>query len=346
MEGHHLLTLDSLRPVSDGFMTTKPVRYGYRSFDRHFAYPDSRLCDRPRPQLWDSYSSSQLYFATLTSTFLSDGPALTVSPYVPDLDFFKNRGAKDIHPLYRDFTAQEPNISASLLQLLSKTYKKNITAETVAHYVFGILGTGAYTQQFMEELAESPARVPFTNDEKLFTRVATFGEELIYEQTWGERCTGQLNQFGQPTRTRFQGQATIKTPVPPSDYPENWEYSTDTRELRVGHGIFAHVSPEVMNFNVSGMNVVSSWLGYRMKSPSGKSSSPLDRIQADTWELDRELLELLWQIEYFIEAETRAEPLLNEVLRGKLIPVKKFQAPTALEQKEPAKKKKQEDTIF
>ena len=101
-----------------------------------------------------------------------------------------------------------------------------------------------------------------------------------------------------------------------------------------------------MNFNVSGMNVVSSWLGYRMKSPSGKSASPLDRIQADTWELDLELLELLWQIEYFIEAETRTKPLLNEVLRGKLVPVKKFQVPTVLEQKEPTKKKKQEDTIF
>lgn len=346
-KGIRFLDGAELKAFAEDSTPVEPVRYGYRSFDRQFVYPDSRICDRPRPQLWDSYSPHQLYFATLTSTSLSGGPALTVSPYVPDLDFFRGSyGAKNIHPLYRTATREHPNISGTLLEALSNAYGILVTAEDIAAYAFGLLGTGAYTSKFQAELEESTARVPITADLNLFKKVAAFGRALIFEQTWGERGS-ELSEFGQPIRSRFKGQAVIESETPPTPYPADWSYDRESRTLTIGeNGVFTDVNPEVMDYHVSGMNVVSSWLGYRMAIPAGKSSSPLDQIQPERWSFDRELLELLWQLEFFVQSEAEGAELLQEVVTGGLIPVTELGPPLVTEMKAPPRKPRNQETVF
>ena len=337
--GQHLLTLELLPAVANNPTPVEATRYGYRSFDRQYVLPDGRINDRPRAQLWDCFSSDQLYLVTLTSTSLGRGPAVTLSPYVPDMDFFRGSfGAKSVHPLFRTDTTDAPNITASLLAALASSYGREVKAFEIACYVVGLLGTAAYTKQFEEELAESTAHVPFTADVQLFDNVADFGRRIIFEQTWGERGA-QLNAFGQPTGQRFRGAATIGEPTPATGYPETWSYDPDTSQLTVGAGRFDHVAPEVMAYEVSGMNVVASWLGYRMKTPAGRSSSPLDQIQADTWQHDTELLELLWQLEFMIHAEDEGNQLLQEVLTSEKINPKDLGIPTDAERKAPPKKK-------
>lgn len=328
----------STTPVSQDsrLVELKPIAYGYRSFDRQWIVPDHRLLDRPGPS-FGAAGGDQLFLVTLTSTALGFGPAVTVSPYVPDLHFFNNRGAKDVHPLYRTAGTTQPNISSALLAALTSTYNREVEPFEVAAYVVGLLGTGAYTQRFGEELSEAVAHVPFTADTALFEQVVDFGRRIIFEQTWGERG-GKLNQFGQPTGTRFKGTATITIPTPEGTYPENWDYDEDNHQLQVGTARFDHVSPQIASFEVSGMNVLSSWLGYRMKTPAGKSSSPLDQMQSDSWHLDGELLELLWQIEFMINAEKEGSQLLEQVVSSNLISVADLGQPTPQEQKAPPKK--------
>lgn len=314
-------------PASKNTMA-KPVRYGYRSFDRQWCLPDHRVGTYIRQHLWDSASDQQLFVVTLTSTTLGQGPAVTVSPYVPDMDFFRGSfGAKNTFPLFRTAGSSHPNISASLLCALREAYGREVEPFEVAAYVVGLLGTSAYTKSFAEELAETVAHVPFTADATLFTEVAEFGRSIIFEQTWGERG-GTLNQFGQPVGQRFQGKATLGKPTPASDYPESWSYDPQTHQLTVGQGRFDHVTPEVADFAVSGMNVLRSWLGYRMKTPAGRSSSPLDRIQAPTWQHDAELLELLWQLEFMVAAEAEGARLIDRVVTGKTISPKVIGVPT------------------
>ena len=62
-------------------------------------------------------------------------------------------------------------------------------------------------------------------------------------------------------------------------YPEEFSYDPQKRELYVGKGVFSDVRREVWEFGVSGLEVVKSWLGYRMKKRSGKKSSRLDEIR-------------------------------------------------------------------
>ena len=342
--GHHLITLEPLKPIIEQREMQEPVRYGYRSFDRQYVLPDGRINDRPRQQLWDCYGPRQLYLVTLTSTSLGSGPAVTLSPYVPDMHFFRGSfGARSVYPLYLSDATDDPNVSDMLLVKLKETYGRNVKAFEVAAYVVGLLGTSAYTKQFEQELAEASAHVPFTSDSSLFNMVVKFGQRIIFEQTWGERGA-ELNEFGQPTGQRFRGVAVIGVQIPAASYPESWSYDAETQQLIVGDGRFDRVSPEVMSFEVSGMNVVGSWLGYRMKTPAGRSSSPLDQIQAETWQHDTELLELLWQLEFMISAQREGDELLQAVLNGEKIPPSVLGHPTDAERKAPPKKKR--DTMF
>lgn len=300
------------------------VPYGYRSFDQQYCLADHRVVDRPG-SAWNLRGGNQIYLVSLSSTRIGRGPAVTVSPFVPDFDFFSNRGARDVMPLFRSVNKNEANVSASLLEALNRTYGSEVSATDVASYVVGQLGTTAYVEKFEEELSESPACVIFTADKVLFKKVAAFGKGLIFESTNGQRL-GTINAFGQVESQRYRGKARGGKAT--TLYPEKWSYDRETEVLTVGDGEFVNVSNDVMDYEVSGMSVVGSWLGYRMKNPSGSSSSELDRIQADQWTHDSELLELLWKVEFFVNAEEEAATLLQEVLDSELIKPIEIGSPT------------------
>lgn len=311
-------------------------RYGYRSFDREYCIADHRFVDRPGLTWHVGRNEQQVFFTSLSATALGNGPAVTVTPYPADIHHFRGSyGARDTYPLYRSAHSPEANVAAGLLAVLSSTYGRSVTPEEVACYVMGQLGTEAYTRHFGDELAESPAMVIFTKDVKLFEQVVSLGRTLIFEASWGERMS-EINKFGVSTTERFRGKAACKKAT--TVYPESWSYDESSRTLTVGKGEFVGVDPEVMKFQVSDTSVVASWLGSRMKTPSGVISSDLNYIHADVWNHDQELLELLWQLEFFIQKTPEAAELLEQVIQGdKVLPIE-IGTPRESEQAEPKPK--------
>jgi predicted helicase len=295
------------------------VGYAYRSFDRQFLLADNRLISRPRPPLWGVHSKKQVYLTGLFSIPLGKGPALVVCPNIPDLDSFRGSyGAKAVIPLYRDCDGSQPNILPGLLDLLSNEYGQQVSPAEFAGYVYGVLAQPEYAQRFAEELADRYVRVPLTKDGKLFFQVAEYGQWLIWLHTYGERMSGKDRPKGRIPK----GKARCLKAVPDSEdeYPNEHEYSEKASKLFVGSGSFGPVSPEVFEFEVSGLKVVKSWLGYRMRERSGRKSSPLDDIRPCVWthEFTRELLELLWVLEQTVAGYPRQKKLLEEVLAGDL----------------------------
>lgn len=114
-----------------------------------------------------------------------------------------------------------------------------------------------------------------------------------------------------------KARCTKTVPGEPANYPEKFDYNEPTNTLHVGDGAFAPVEADVYDFEVSGLKVVQSWLGYRMKNPKGRKSSPLDEITPERWtgQFTTELLELLWILEATIETYPHQARLLNEVTR-------------------------------
>lgn len=161
--------------------------YAFRSFDRHFGLIDPRFGDYLRKELQDTLGK-QCFFTTLMTTPLGLGPALTACSALPDLHHFRGSfGGKDVIPLYRDGAATDANVTAGLLDSLSKQYDALITPEDLAAYVYAALGGQSYSRRFWNELETPGPRVPLTKDGKTFADTAKLGRKLIWLHTYAER---------------------------------------------------------------------------------------------------------------------------------------------------------------
>ena len=229
-------------------------------------------------------------------------------------------------PLYRD---QIPNCPAGLLRALGSQLGSTVTAEDLLGYVHGLLGTAAFGERFAAELEEAAGsvRVPLTADPELFSRVSAFGRALLWWHTWGERFA--------PGGKKSLPDRGIEIVEDVTGYPDSFSHDPSKGVLHVGSGRFGPVSPEVWDFEVSGLKVLQSWLGYRMKTRKGKKSSPLDDIRPQRWTFSGELVHLLSILDYTVSVTPEAAQLLDEVVAGELIDASQLPQPTEAERKAP-----------
>ncbi len=103
-----------------------PVRYGFRSFDRQWIIPDSRVIDRHRPTLWKTLSDHQIHLSALMVHSPVAGPSLTATSLLPDQDHYKGSFGGHVFSLYKDAAATEPNISSAVVKALSAAHGSSI----------------------------------------------------------------------------------------------------------------------------------------------------------------------------------------------------------------------------
>lgn len=191
-----------------------------------------------------------------------------------------------------------------------------VTVEQLFAYVFGVLGGTDYTERFHEALETPGPRVPLTADAALFARMVHHGERLIWLQTFGERFgKGAIPATGITWKTE-----PSRLPGAKSDI----KYNAETETLQVADGVLAGVPSDVWNFEVSGMNVIPKWLGYRMAKPAGRaasSDSPLDHMRPSTWapEWSTELIEIVAALRETLRLTPDGVAILEEILAGSLI---------------------------
>lgn len=257
------------------------------------------------------------------------GPALSISAEVPDLHYFCGRGAKDTLPLYRDASALHPNLHPALHTALKQAFGEILGAENIAAYLYGVLAHPGYTARFHEELENREVRVPVTLDKELFAAAVAIGRRLIYLHSYGER-------FAQG-QTWTHGRARCTKAIPTECLPEKFSYDEATKTLHVGDGLFNPVAMSVWEFEVSGLKVVQSWLGYRMKNRKGKKSSPLDDITPTSWppEFTSELLQLIHLLEETLQIYPKQMELMEQILKGPLLTEKELGEPPDVYRKPP-----------
>lgn len=315
----------------------EPIRYGYRSFDRQWILPDGRLGDRLRPPLWQSRSDRQVFMTSLLTGILGLGPAVTISAHITDLHHFCNRGGKDIIPLYRDAVCESANITGGLLDVLKQSFGFGVAPEDLFAYAYALLASPAYVDRFSEELTVPGPRLPLTRDSGLFRKAAALGRTLVWLHTFGDR----LVPGGKSKGTVPRGIARCLRGVPdrPESYPEKFSYEPATKTLRVGEGEFGPVPEAVWEFSVSGLQVVKSWLSYRIKPGAGRRrrSSPLDDIRPERWTsaMTEELLQLFWVLEATVALFPAMEKLLDEIAASELFNTGDLPQPSPEERKAP-----------
>ena len=312
------------------------IRYGYRSFDRQYALFDFRLGDYLRPALYRVAGDQQVFLVSPDTLVPGAGPIIVASAYIPDQHVFRGSfGGTDVMPLYRDREGKEPNVTGGLLDTLGAQYGEKPTAEDLAAYVYALLGGQSYARRFWNELETPGPRVPVTKDGALFAKAAALGRRLIWLHTYAERFRGDGHDNQVPV-----GRARCIAPVSddPARYPEDSDWIEGESAIRVGGGRFGPVTPEVWNFEVSGLKVVKSWLGYRMKRRKGRKSSPLDNIRPERWtpRMSEELLELLWVLETTLVMEPELEQALDRAVSGSCFKISELPQPAPEQCQAPA----------
>jgi hypothetical protein len=227
---------------------------------------------------------------------------------VPDLHYFNGRGAKDIIPLFRDNNASLPNLHPDLLRILAGKLHRDVSVQDWACYLYGVMAHAGYTSRFQSELASRDVRVPITLDLQLFEQAIALGKQLLFLHSYGERFTEEF--------PHLSGSAKCLKGVSASKAVDSFSYDATRKALVVGDGEFGPVAEEIWEFEISGLKVVQSWLGYRMANRSGKKTSPLDFIGLTEWtaELTSEFLRLLWILEKTLALYSAQDKLLTEIL--------------------------------
>jgi hypothetical protein len=274
------------------------VRYGFRSFDRQWTFQDPRLAKTESPSLWSSQSHKQIFLATLMTGVLSEGPAATISCYVPDKHFFNGRGGRDIIPLYRDALGTTANITEGLTRALSSGLNiPEILPEDLFCYAYCILSSPYYKEYFADGLQRPGARLPITKSPSLWNEAVEIGKTLLWLHSFATRFIDESSSRSQHVPIV----SDIQLIEPVSSLPRSISeirHDLSTGLLHIGDGTVCGVSAEVWNYSVSGWRVLEKWLSYRTRSGAGRaasSSNPLDLIRPLHWydEWNDELLDII-----------------------------------------------------
>jgi Type ISP C-terminal specificity domain len=127
-------------------------------------------------------------------------------------------------------------------------------------------------------------------------------------------------------------------PSTPEDFPNELRYDAASRRLFVGKGYVENVSQAMLDYDVSGMNVLNQWFSYRKKDRrrpiigDRRPPSPLSEIQPDHWlaEYTSDLLDLLHVLGRLIALEPAQASVLEDILAATLLEHQQLVAAGAL----------------
>ena len=321
--------------------------YAYRAFDRRYAFLDVRLASRRRPELLVTAGDRQIFLTSKLTHPLGRGPAALATDHVPDLDHFRGSyGAKDVIPLYRDDRGIVPNVASGLPDVLGDAWNEPVHPEELFSYAYAVLAAPSYTTRFAAELATPGPRVPITRDRALFHRAASLGRRLICLHTGGRRMSPDSEEPG--SVPPGEARCTAAVPNTESDYPDELRYRASDREIEIGAGRFAPVASEIWSYEVSGYKVLQQWIKGRLRSGTGRRSSPLDDIRPRVWDhrLTQALLELLWTLEHTLALGPELDGVLDAVVADDCFEAANLPVPSKDERRPPPPQRSSYSPIF
>jgi Type ISP C-terminal specificity domain/Eco57I restriction-modification methylase/N-6 DNA Methylase len=296
----------------------EPVRVGYRSFDRQWLIPDSRVIDRPRIALWQVRSDRQLYLTEPRTERVAAGPAVTFTANVPDTDHYRGHSGGRVFPLYRDQAGHTPNVAPGVLELLRDRIGSATSAKDLFAYVAGIAAHDGFTTGFAADMDGTGIRIPLTAEANLFRQVCDLGRQVLWLHSYGER-------FIDPKADRPPGpprlpparrpQVIVEIPDDEDHIPTLIKHVAASQTLQVGDGQVQPVPRAVWDYQVAGMRVVRHWFRYRTTEPTGRYPTELDAIPLRRWDdtMIKELLNLLNILGFLVELAPKQQAVLDQI---------------------------------
>lgn len=140
-----------------------------------------------------------------------------------------------------------------------------------------------------------------------------------YGEGYADPAQGRPSE--RPRLTANRPQCIVEIPDAAEGMPEALRYEQEDERLWVGSGCIAPVPRSTREYEVSGMNVVDKWFGYRRRKPAGKRRLELDGVVARRWSPDwtTQLLDLLNVLGLLVREEPGQRELLDAICAGALV---------------------------
>jgi predicted helicase len=221
------------------------------------------------------------------------------------------------------------NWSRSNRRALLRYFGATVTAEDFIAYVAAVTSHPAFTNRFIEDLRTPGIRVPLTADPALWAEAVELGRRVLWLHTRGERCADAKagRPRSAPDATDPECRPLVQRAIPgsKSSYPDELTYDAKTQVLSIGGGQIGPVPQEVIDYEVSGMNVLRRWFGYRRatRPQSRGEQSALDDVRPQTWPsaYTTDLIELLRVLALVVELEPNQAELLDKIMDADRITV-------------------------
>jgi predicted helicase len=158
----------------------------------------------------------------------------------------------------KDYEAKKPNISPTLIEQLTKNFKRAPSPEQIFFYIYAVLYSNTYRTQYAEFLKTDFPRIPFTRDYRLFIRMGEYGKGLA------DLHLLKSPELDSPI-AKLQDKGNYK--IEKVKYEKECVYINDEQ-------CFEGVKTEVYQYQVGGYQVCDKWL----KDRKGRTLS-LDEIK-------------------------------------------------------------------
>jgi len=248
--------------------------YSYRPFDNRYICYMTELIDRDRHDVMQHFSKENLGLVIMRQYLYEPVKIYNYIFCVEKLSdrrlFISNRGAGIVFPLYlfrtkdnpkkrsfssvmmlfepeADYGVKKPNLSAEIIDSLSKTFKKTPSPEDIFYYIYAVLYSEIYRTKYAEFLKIDFPRAPFTKDYKLFKKMTECGNWLV------DLHLLKSPELDSPI-ARFQGKGDNK--VEKIKYGQGKVYLNNDQ-------YFEGILSEVWQYQIGGYQVCDKWLKVR-----------------------------------------------------------------------------------
>jgi len=269
----------------------------YHPFDRRVILYDPSLVDRPRREGMKPLLGGD-NLGLVVPRQAREGPGAFVTDR---LIGHKAVSAYDINSVFPLYPAsgklfQEPNLSPALLAALAEAYGEAPVPEAVFFYVYAVLHSPRYCDEYAPFLRAGFPRVPFPMDVDLFSRLGELGAKLV-----DLHLLRAEELHGSPVRCSGDGRLG-RRPV----------YDRTACCIRTGEqGLsFEGIELEVWTHRIGGYQVLERWLaaraGRRLSLQEIEDFPHAAAAIGRTLEIQPRLDELWRQMETFISAPAAA----------------------------------------
>jgi hypothetical protein len=297
-------------------------KYSYRPFIETYVILDTDLLSelqslggggtRDRPEVRAAYSNKNVIGFAVSPAPEDIGQTLhkftSFCWYIPDNDLSARGNARIFCNYYPDYKRNrswnanlKSNINAGLIDHLVKTFnlEKDQLLDSVTYYCYSILSSQYYMNMFKGKLynvAGELPRIPITANKDLFIALSVSGKELADIESSEYVAISSVDGSEEIAYYKYSISATSVILQNENGQP-----------LKT----FTAASDDVINFEVSGYNVLKEWLKIH--------SFPYYRKALDQEKI-KELENLIAKINIYFEVVQKIDLLVEEVIDGELLP--------------------------